>query len=50
MTQEEYRQAERYFEIWTDLILSGVDKYEANVKAQEILEQEDYDKEQENLW
>lgn len=39
--RESFSWAKRYHEIWTDLILSGIDKYEANIKAQEILEQEE---------
>jgi hypothetical protein len=36
----EIEQAERYFEIWREMILSGMDKHEAKVRADDQLREE----------
>lgn len=40
MLKKEDREAERYYEIWTDLVLSGMPTHEADIQADELLREE----------
>lgn len=38
--KNEDRQDKRYYEIWTDLVLSGMPTHEADIQADEMLREE----------
>tara|TARA_R100001082_G_C4318290_1_gene139945 strand:- start:564 stop:710 length:147 start_codon:yes stop_codon:yes gene_type:complete len=40
-SQVEASREDRYYEIWSDLVINGMPTHEADIKAEHLLEQEE---------